>query len=107
MMEVKGSPRVAFSLAPRPAPPSLVTPLPRERLYGEHMDEFERILTISGRERAYFPMSRSDITNGAKPIGSSGYYVATHFGADQVTKLCYQVVGLFGYPKDSFTVEAP
>ena len=78
-----------------------------ERLYEEHKDDFERVLTIRGRDRAYFSMSQSDITNGAKQIGSTGYYVATHFGADQMTKLCYQVVGLFGYPKDSFTVEAP
>ena len=42
-------------------------------------------------------MNREDLTDRAKPIGNSGYYVETKFGADNMVKQCHKLLREFGY----------
>jgi hypothetical protein len=73
-----------------------------ELILDRHPQDFERVLDVKGNKYSYFSRSESDL-KGPKPIGDSGYFVATNHGPNQMIKICNKVAMRFGYPHDSFS----
>ena len=73
-----------------------------ELIRDRHPQDFERVLDVKGNKYSYFSRSESDL-KGPKPIGDSGYFVATNHGQNQMITICNKVAMCFGYPHDSFS----
>ena len=76
-----------------------------EVIYRRHPTEFNRVLELRGSTNAYYSMNREDLTDRAKPIGNSGYYVETKFGADNMVKQCHKLLLKFGYRERDLEID--
>lgn len=68
-----------------------------EIMHERHAAEFgQKVAPIRGHSRVYY--SRSDARMTApKPIGTSGWFVETNFGAKSARELCIRLATAFGY----------
>ena len=76
-----------------------------EIIYRRHPTEFDRVLELRGDKNAYYSMNRENLTDRAKPIGNSGYYVETKFGADNTVKQCHKLLRKFGYREQDIEID--
>lgn len=75
-----------------------------EILYTRHSNEFERVYSLRGRKREHFSRDCKDLT-APKEIADSGIYAETDLSADGVMQKCYQLLGFFGYDKNTFAIK--
>ena len=67
-------------------------------------DNFERILEIRGRALPYFSKTEDEV-NLPRQIGDSGIYASCQGAGVLIEARARRVVELFGYPRDSLTVQ--
>ncbi len=70
-----------------------------------HRNNFERVLTLQGRKRPYFTKNKNELRLPEK-IKNTDILVETNLSANGIVKMCLDVVSLFGYLKEDFTIEA-
>jgi len=75
-----------------------------EVLYRKHGMDFEQAFNLRGHKREYFSRDYQ-IMKQPKEIIDSGIYVETHLSASAIIERCYQLLDLFGYPKNMFQVK--
>jgi hypothetical protein len=75
-----------------------------ELMRQRHSGDFERILEIRGRTLPYFSRSEDDV-HLPRPIGDSGIYASCQGAGVLIEGRAKRVVELFGYPKDSLTIQ--
>jgi len=67
--------------------------------------DFERVLSLRGRKRAYFSREPQRLTT-PQEVGSTGIYAETNLSANGIMDRCASVLALFGLPPEDLTVEA-
>lgn len=63
-----------------------------ETLFDNHQRDFNKVLSLRGRSRDYFSPSPDHMRAPAQ-VGISGYYVETHWSADNTVALCKKLIG--------------
>ncbi len=78
-----------------------------ERLFREHYSELERVLALRGRKRPYFARDYQDCQRMFAPreIKGSGIYAETNLNANNVIKMCCDVLEKLGYSREDLEVE--
>jgi len=66
-------------------------------LYRNHKTEFHKALSLHGTKRIYFGEDPGQMRL-PEQVGDSNFFVETHWGANSITKICYKLLSLFGYP---------
>ena len=67
-----------------------------ENLYGRHATDYDRTLELRGTKRAYFSRQKQELREPIA-VGNSGYFVETHFSANDMVLQCHRLMSLFGY----------
>ena len=67
-----------------------------EKLYGRHATDYDRTLELRGTKRAYFSRQKQELREPIA-VGNSGYFVETHFSANDMVLQCHRLMSLFGY----------
>jgi len=75
-----------------------------EVLHREHGQDFQKVLALRGRRRAYFAQSDREMTE-PREIPGSGIYVETCLSANAVRDRCHELLALFGYQPSDLQVE--
>ena len=70
-----------------------------------HRKEFDNVLSIVGRKRPYFTRNPNELRYG-KIISNTNIYVETNVSANEIVKLCFQVLSTFGFDDTDLTIEA-
>lgn len=70
-----------------------------------HRNNFERVLNLQGRKRPYFSKNANELRIPEK-INSTDIFVDVNLSANGIAKMCRDVLSLFGYSKEDFTIEA-
>lgn len=70
-----------------------------------YRNEFERVLELRGRKRPYFTRDKNELRKPAK-ISNSNIFVETNLNANNVIKMCYDLLALFGYSQEDLQIEA-
>jgi hypothetical protein len=73
-------------------------------LYEADNSGFAKAEGLTGRSRIYFSTNPSQMRAPAK-VGSSGYYVETHWSADNTVALCGRLLQRFGYSRHDLHIE--
>ena len=66
--------------------------------------DFEKVLTLRGRQRRYFSTDGRSMTE-PRQIPDSGIYAKTCFSANDVITRCHEVIELFGHSREELEVE--
>lgn len=75
-----------------------------EDLYLAHSAEFDRVLTLQGRRRAYFSKDSRRLSRPAQ-IPGTGIHAETVLSANSIRDRCAELLALFGYARDRLQVE--
>lgn len=70
-----------------------------------HRNNFERVLNLQGRKRPYFTKNSNELRI-PKKIKGTDIFVEINLSANSIVKMCLDVLSLFGYSKEDFTIEA-
>ena len=74
-------------------------------LYAAHPAEFERVSEIRGRKRPYFTRNASELRIPER-FQNTNIFVETNLSADQIVKICFAMLDVFGYSRDDLRIEA-
>lgn len=66
--------------------------------------DFERILDMRGRRRPYFTRDASELRT-AERFQNTNVFVETNLSADQIVKICFALLDLFGYSRNDLWIE--
>jgi predicted type IV restriction endonuclease len=66
--------------------------------------EFEKVLNLVGRKRPYFTRNPNELRIPQK-ISGTNIFVETNLNANQITKICSDMLSVFGYPEDALKIE--
>ena len=69
-----------------------------------HKSEFERVLTLRGRTRAYFSKKRRGMADARKVEGTD-IYAETNLSANDIITRCHEVLEHLGHNRDELQVE--
>ncbi len=69
-----------------------------------HRDRFEQVLNLRGRKRPYFTRNPNELRAPEK-INETDIYVEINLSANSIVKLSIDILSLFGYTKDDFSIE--
>lgn len=75
-----------------------------EVMHREHGQDFQKVLALRGRRRAYFAQGNREMTE-PREIPGSGIYVETCLSANAVRDRCHELLALFGYQPSDLQVE--
>lgn len=75
-----------------------------KEVHRQHEKDFDKVLSIQGRHRAYFAKSKQEILKSGtstqpREIGGTGYWVMTNSPNQQKQQMVREVLSLFGYSK--------
>ena len=73
-------------------------------LYRRHPEQFDRVLSLRGRKRDYFSISKDRLFLPGE-IPGSPYYAETNLSANDIVRRCHQLLALFDYPETVLTIE--
>lgn len=73
-------------------------------IYSSHKKDFDKVFSLTGRERPYFSKDPNDLRN-PKKINGLDIYVETNFSANGIVRLSYKIISLFGYSKKDLMIE--
>ncbi len=69
-----------------------------------HGSEFEKVLNLVGRKRPYFTRNPNELRI-PQEIGGTNIFVETNLSANQITKICSNMLSAFGYREDALKIE--
>ncbi|MBW1998554.1 MAG: restriction endonuclease subunit R [Deltaproteobacteria bacterium] len=75
-----------------------------EILARKHKEDFEMVLTLSGRNRDYFSVNPYELLNSEK-IKGTDIYVDVDLNAVGVVALCHRMLELFGYKEKELAID--
>ncbi len=77
-----------------------------EAVYDRHGFDFDRALELRGSKRRYYSRSAEVLEQmtSPRPIGQSGYYVETHFSANDCVKRATELLQHFGHNADDLKI---
>lgn len=75
-----------------------------EVIHQEHTSQFSKVLSIRGSKRIYFSQSENQLRE-PRAIGNSGFYVETHWAADAMVKISYDLLSRFGYQPSDLVID--
>jgi len=75
-----------------------------ETIYNQHRQDFDRVLDLRGRRRAWFSREKSGMRE-PRPIGRSGVFAETNRSANRLCIVTGKVMELFGYSRDDLMIE--
>lgn len=70
-----------------------------------HRNNFERVLNLQGRKRPYFTKKANELRIPEK-IEGTDIFIEINLSANSIVKMCLDILSLFGYSKEDFTIEA-
>lgn len=76
-----------------------------EILKNAHGSEFDKTLGIVGRKRPYFTHNANELRQPGK-ISNTNIFVETNLSANNIVKICLQMLAAFGYSSNDLTIEA-
>ncbi|WP_316968377.1 hypothetical protein [Candidatus Methanocrinis alkalitolerans] len=69
-----------------------------------HKDQFEKVLTLSGRKRPYFTKNPGELRSSER-IKGTDIYVEINLSANMIVRISKNIISLFGYADDDLLVE--
>lgn len=69
-------------------------------MYESHPDDFKNIVVLKGKKNRYFAYNIDEL-RAPKKIEGTNIFVETSFSANDIVKLCKNIVLLFGYKRNS------
>ena len=69
-------------------------------LVASHKPDFEKVFSLVGRKRPYFSRT-ADVLRLPRKIRHTDIFVETNLSANSITRICFDVISLFGYPNSS------
>ncbi|MEK0336541.1 MAG: type I restriction endonuclease [Nitrosopumilus sp.] len=76
-----------------------------EILFQTHRNDFDQVLSLVGRKRPYYTKDES-LLREPKIIEGTNIYVEVNLSANDIVKLCHDVIGVFGYSKSDLQISA-
>jgi len=73
-------------------------------LHGAQGQNFEQVLSLRGRKRAYFSRVPNEMLE-PREVPGSGIYAETNLSANTIRDRCRDLLNLFGYSADDLQVE--
>lgn len=70
-----------------------------------HKDDFKKVLIIVGRKRPYFTYDANEL-RVPYIINNTGIFVETNLSANNIVKICFDMLAVFGYPNSDLKIEA-
>lgn len=70
-----------------------------------HRNDFERVLSLQGRKRPYFTKNANALRIPEK-IEGTDIFVEINLSANSIVKMCLDVLSLFSYSEEDFSIEA-
>ena len=74
-------------------------------LYASHSIDFEKVLTLKGRKRPYFTYNANELRAPQK-ISNTNIFVETNLSANNIVKICFDLLAIFGYTQEDLNIEA-
>jgi len=74
-------------------------------LYTSHSRDFEKVLTLKGRKRPYFTHNVNELRAPQK-ISGTNIFVETNLSANNIVKICFDLLAVFGYSQRDLKIEA-
>lgn len=74
-------------------------------LYAAHPTDFERVSEIRGRKRPYFTRNAGELRIPER-FQNTNIFVETNLSSDQIVKICFAMLDVFGYSRDDLGIEA-
>jgi len=75
-----------------------------EIMQTSHKDEFEQVLSLTGRKRPYFTKNPDELRSSER-IKGTDIYVEINLSANTIVKLSKNIIILFGYNEEDLSVE--
>lgn len=69
-----------------------------------HGKQFDNVLNLVGRKRPYFSKNPNELRR-PEEIDNTGIYVETNRSADNIVDFTLQILALFGYKENEFSIE--
>jgi len=69
-----------------------------------HRNNFERVLSLQGRKRPYFTKNANELRYPEK-IEGTPIFVEINLNANNIVKMCLDVLSLFGYSEEDLNIE--
>lgn len=76
-----------------------------EEMYHRHTPEFDRCLSLQGRQMAYFSLNGNELSQPAQ-IANSKYFVETKLNSNSIVRRSRELMALFGYKESDLSVSA-
>lgn len=73
-------------------------------LYEIQRDQFSNVLRLRGRKRPYLAKDPRELFRGLQ-IPGTDLYAEVNLSANSIVKMCLDMIGLFGYSEDDFSIE--
>jgi len=74
-------------------------------LNAAHGNEFDKVLSLRGRKRPYFTHSENELRSPEK-FSNTDIFLETNLSANQIVKICFDLLALFGYSSTDLRIEA-
>ncbi len=72
-------------------------------LYHRHGNEFDRVLSLVGRNRPYFTRNKNEL-RVPEEFDKTGIFIETNLSSNQIVSICHRMAALFGYSGENLTV---
>lgn len=69
-----------------------------------HSTEFNNVLNLKGRKRQYFSLNKNELFVPQK-IPNTNIFVETNLSANNIVKICFDVLAILEYPINDFRIE--
>ncbi len=69
-----------------------------------HRDEFDKLLSLAGRKRPYFTRNANELRIPQK-INKTDIFVETNLSANNIVKICLDMIALFGHSRGDLKIE--
>jgi len=69
-----------------------------------HKDEFDKLLNLAGRKRPYFSRNANEL-RAPQEINKTNVFVETNLSANNIVKICLDMLALFGYSRSDLKIE--
>jgi negative regulator of replication initiation len=69
-----------------------------------HRDEFDKLMSLAGRKRPYFTRNENELRAPQK-INKTDIFVETNLSANNIVKICLDMLALFGYSRSDLKIE--
>lgn len=74
-------------------------------LYHAHKTDFQKTLSLRGTKRVYFSKDPNNMWQPER-VNNSEFYVETHCSSNRIVKICLDLLAVFGYSEQDFSIEA-